>query len=194
MHVGIAYLRWRGKRSRHSRRMRTRNFAYLARGPLQRQFSLLVLDQTDLNLAGSALLCVLKNWSRRVKLTRNGNRSAQVRPKTAWWRNISWEVNHFQHSWLYRCRRHLFSNRVMNHFKYGCSILLGVWTLITCSIQMPRNDIIFKYIFMFSKYSACKALTQWGRVTHICHHWFRYWFVGAKPFSEPILGYCFFEP
>ena len=33
MHVGIAYLRWRGKRSRHSRRMRIRNFAYLARGP-----------------------------------------------------------------------------------------------------------------------------------------------------------------
>ena len=33
MHVGIAYLRWRWKRSRHSRRMRTRNFAYLARGP-----------------------------------------------------------------------------------------------------------------------------------------------------------------
>ena len=33
MHVGIAYLRWRGKRSRHSRRMRTRNFTYLARGP-----------------------------------------------------------------------------------------------------------------------------------------------------------------
>ena len=34
MHVGIAHLRWRGKRSRHSRRMRTRNFTYLARGPL----------------------------------------------------------------------------------------------------------------------------------------------------------------
>ena len=34
MHVGIAYLRWRGKRSRHSRRMRNRNFAYLARSPL----------------------------------------------------------------------------------------------------------------------------------------------------------------
>ena len=33
MHVGIAYLRWRGKRSRHSQRMRTRDFAYLARGP-----------------------------------------------------------------------------------------------------------------------------------------------------------------
>ena len=33
MHVGIAYLRWRGKHSRHSQRMRTRNFAYLARGP-----------------------------------------------------------------------------------------------------------------------------------------------------------------
>ena len=33
MHVGIAYLRWQGKRSRHSRRMHTRNFAYLARGP-----------------------------------------------------------------------------------------------------------------------------------------------------------------
>ena len=33
MHVGIAYLRWRGKRSRHSRRMRTRSFTYLARGP-----------------------------------------------------------------------------------------------------------------------------------------------------------------
>ena len=33
MHVGIAYLRWLGKRSRHSRRMRTRDLAYLARGP-----------------------------------------------------------------------------------------------------------------------------------------------------------------
>ena len=33
MHVGIAYMRWQGKRSRHSRRMRTRNFTYLARGP-----------------------------------------------------------------------------------------------------------------------------------------------------------------
>ena len=33
MHVGIAYPRWRGKRSWHSRRMRTRNFTYLARGP-----------------------------------------------------------------------------------------------------------------------------------------------------------------
>ena len=33
MHVGIAYPRWRGKPSRHSRRMRTCNFTYLARGP-----------------------------------------------------------------------------------------------------------------------------------------------------------------
>ena len=33
MHVGIAYMRWRGKRSRHSRRMRNRNVTYLARGP-----------------------------------------------------------------------------------------------------------------------------------------------------------------
>ena len=33
MHVGIAYLRGRRKHSRHSRRMRTRNFMYLARGP-----------------------------------------------------------------------------------------------------------------------------------------------------------------
>ena len=31
MHVGIAYLRWRGKRSRHSRRIC--KFAYLIRGP-----------------------------------------------------------------------------------------------------------------------------------------------------------------
>ena len=33
MHVGIACPRWRGKRSRHSWRMRTRNFPYLIRGP-----------------------------------------------------------------------------------------------------------------------------------------------------------------
>ena len=33
MHVGIAYPWWRGKRSRHSRRMRTRNFTNLAKGP-----------------------------------------------------------------------------------------------------------------------------------------------------------------
>ena len=32
-HVGIAYPRWRRKRSRHSRRMHTHNFMYLARGP-----------------------------------------------------------------------------------------------------------------------------------------------------------------
>ena len=32
MQVGIAYLQWRGKRSRHSRRMRTLNLTYLARG------------------------------------------------------------------------------------------------------------------------------------------------------------------
>ena len=38
MHVGIAYLWWRGKRSRHSRRMRTRNLTYLARGPLSTCF------------------------------------------------------------------------------------------------------------------------------------------------------------
>ena len=31
IHVGIAYPRWQGKRSRQSRRMRTRNFTYLAR-------------------------------------------------------------------------------------------------------------------------------------------------------------------
>ena len=34
MHVGIANPRWRGKRTRHSRRMRNRNFTYLIRGPL----------------------------------------------------------------------------------------------------------------------------------------------------------------
>ena len=33
MHVGIAYLLWRRKRSRHSRRMCIRDFAYLIRGP-----------------------------------------------------------------------------------------------------------------------------------------------------------------
>ena len=32
MHFGIAHPRWREKRSRHSRRMRTRKFAYLTRG------------------------------------------------------------------------------------------------------------------------------------------------------------------
>ena len=33
MHIGIAYPRWRGKRSRHSRCMRIRNFRYLTRSP-----------------------------------------------------------------------------------------------------------------------------------------------------------------
>ena len=33
MHVGITYPRWRGKPSRHSRRMRTRNFTHLVKGP-----------------------------------------------------------------------------------------------------------------------------------------------------------------
>ena len=33
MHVRIVYPQWQGKRSRHSRCMRTRNFTYLARGP-----------------------------------------------------------------------------------------------------------------------------------------------------------------
>ena len=33
MHVGNAYPRWRGKRSQHPLRLRTRNFTFLARGP-----------------------------------------------------------------------------------------------------------------------------------------------------------------
>ena len=33
MYVEIAYPRWQGKRSRHSRRMRIRNCTYLVRGP-----------------------------------------------------------------------------------------------------------------------------------------------------------------
>ena len=33
-HIGIANPRWRGKLSRHSRRIRTRNFTHLERGPL----------------------------------------------------------------------------------------------------------------------------------------------------------------
>ena len=40
MHVGIAYLQWRGKRSRHSRCMHTRNFVYLARGPCRHDVTL----------------------------------------------------------------------------------------------------------------------------------------------------------
>ena len=44
MHVGIAHLRWRGKRSRHSRRMCTRNFTYLARGPCAGPFGPLSWD------------------------------------------------------------------------------------------------------------------------------------------------------
>ena len=40
MHVGIACLRWRGKRYLHSRRMRTRNFPYLARGTFKKSLDL----------------------------------------------------------------------------------------------------------------------------------------------------------
>ena len=40
MHVGIANLWWWGKRSRHSRPMRTRNFTYLVRGQWQTWFGL----------------------------------------------------------------------------------------------------------------------------------------------------------
>ena len=47
MHVGIAHLRWRGKRSRHSRRMRTRNFTYLARGPWEKTSKSALKDFCD---------------------------------------------------------------------------------------------------------------------------------------------------
>ena len=40
MHVGIAYLRWRGKRSRHSRHMRTRNFCVSGKKPMDIDFPL----------------------------------------------------------------------------------------------------------------------------------------------------------
>ena len=42
MHVGIAYPWWRGKRSRHSRRKRTRNLSYLIIGPFAQPFESLV--------------------------------------------------------------------------------------------------------------------------------------------------------
>ena len=43
MHVGIAYPGRRGKRSRHSRRMRIRNFSYLARGPCRFVYSAFII-------------------------------------------------------------------------------------------------------------------------------------------------------
>ena len=46
MHVGIANLRWKGKRSRHPQRMRNPQFTYLARDRLQAQPS-------DMNLHGA---------------------------------------------------------------------------------------------------------------------------------------------
>ena len=61
MHVGIAHLRWRGKRSRHSRRMRTRNFTYLARGPLKTLFCF--LDQQVVVYSGELFdLTSLPRW------------------------------------------------------------------------------------------------------------------------------------
>ena len=41
---GFLWSRWREKRSRHSRRMRNRNFPYLARGPWRHQPTMCYLD------------------------------------------------------------------------------------------------------------------------------------------------------
>ena len=64
MHVRIAHLRWRGKRSRHSQRMRTRNFTYLARGPWKLQvlhsYDISMLQQVGMFFDGIA--CLMKVW------------------------------------------------------------------------------------------------------------------------------------
>ena len=68
MHVGIACPLWRGKRSRHPRRMRIRNFTYLVRGPWEDQFvhtkviNRLSSSQHSLvSCFGSDMICMLYN-------------------------------------------------------------------------------------------------------------------------------------
>ena len=78
MHVGIACLRWRGKRSRHSRRMRTSNFTYLVRGPLEWKMYFLFHSLGSLSSALSAA-----GWS-----LWNTNEGTPVRHYIFWWLRI----------------------------------------------------------------------------------------------------------
>ena len=68
MHVGIAYLRWRGKRSRHSRRMHTRDYAYLSRGPLYSYILCGWVDRVILEWICILLKHFLRWWQQHLYL------------------------------------------------------------------------------------------------------------------------------
>ena len=66
---GFLWSRWREKRSRHSRRMRNRNFMYLVRGPLgldRWPMTSPKIGRDPIKLRRDAFLVnhILKNWSR----------------------------------------------------------------------------------------------------------------------------------
>ena len=68
MHAGMAYPRWRGKRSRHSRRMRTHSFTYLTRGPWTGDFIIQnSMDVINYPCSNLKLLFVTKNGGRPHK-------------------------------------------------------------------------------------------------------------------------------
>ena len=110
MHVGIAYMRRRGKRSRHSRRMRTRNFAYLARGPCQRKVSAVCGSQiwTVWHLAGISGKCrdigvdfsgIAASWTPspyRDDLCKYGIFIIKMRPSHLYiWESLYWQDDIF---------------------------------------------------------------------------------------------------
>ena len=92
MHVGIAYPRWRGKRSRHSWRMRIRNFTYLVRGPcgityeagsvpyMMDSLQQIPWDQCFIKDAAIDLLPLVKHLSKIISI--HGTRSKQISNQT----------------------------------------------------------------------------------------------------------------
>ena len=89
MHVRIAYLRWWGKRSRHSQRMFTSNFTYLSRGPFRWKSEPLYDDiqsRAVIRRPNIIWLCPQHNsgWSRTCIRVNNHKRYIQNRHSNPW--------------------------------------------------------------------------------------------------------------
>ena len=105
MHVGIAYLQWRGKRSRHSRRMRTRNFAYLARGqfmeigtftiPFRALLGLLPLSKTDGSLYVDCPCSIHRSAGEPFWLHQHGSLFALIDKKRNAWQQKCKVIHNF---------------------------------------------------------------------------------------------------
>ena len=167
---GIAYPRWRGKRSRHSWRMRTRNITYLVRAPYHDY------------LHTTKVTCDVW-WNRLVWNPNNAQQSA----------NVHIYIHIHTHIYIYICIYICIYNAYLlaGTACFQRSYFVWYWSIGQCYhilfniLWLRQNerdfrDDIFNHVFLnvevlTSMVSALVQAMAWGRT-------------GTKSLSEPVMS------